>query len=126
MSHPLRDYWEALDRLKNGKPIHIKSGGRITNDTVSLEAGRGRGSIKKSRPIFTDLIAAIKEVDSNTVEPTRKIIGKIDKYRDEAQKYRQLWESALARELSLLYELHEVKEDMKKIRSDKVRDVTPR
>ena len=38
-------YFEALERLKaRNAPIN--------NDAVSLEAGSGRGSIKKSRPAY--------------------------------------------------------------------------
>jgi hypothetical protein len=45
-------YFAALERLKaRGEPI--------SNDAVALEAGSGRGSIKKSRPAYAELIAAI-------------------------------------------------------------------
>ena len=36
----LKDYFEALERLKKGKPTNVPKGTRITNDSVSLEAGR--------------------------------------------------------------------------------------
>ena len=44
----LNDYYAALERLKANKPIILPKGSAINNDTVALEAGRKRGSIKKS------------------------------------------------------------------------------
>lgn len=45
----LNEYYAALERLKVNKPTIITKGSAINNDTVALEAGRKRGSIKKSR-----------------------------------------------------------------------------
>ena len=45
----LNDYYAALERLKANKPEVLPKGSAINNDTVALEAGRKRGSIKKSR-----------------------------------------------------------------------------
>jgi hypothetical protein len=59
MADILKEYFAALGRLKEGKPVNVPKGTRITNDSVSLEAGRKKGTIKKSRPIFSDLIEAI-------------------------------------------------------------------
>lgn len=59
--NPLDDYFAALERLKKGTSKKVPKGTRITNDAVALEAGRGKGSIKKSRLVFADLIAAIEE-----------------------------------------------------------------
>ena len=39
----LLDYFDALERLKSGKPINVPKGTKITNDSVALEAGRKRG-----------------------------------------------------------------------------------
>ncbi|MEK6290834.1 MAG: hypothetical protein V4793_05485 [Paraburkholderia tropica] len=50
MSDAMTDYYAALERLKKRK------GARINNDTVAIEAGRKKGSIKKSRPLFAQLI----------------------------------------------------------------------
>ena len=95
MTSALTDYFEALERLKTGVPRVVPQGTRITNDAVSLEAGRGKGTIKKSRPVFADLIKAIEEA---TVVR-----------QEAAEKYRALWEEALAREASLLVELYEAR-----------------
>ena len=41
------EYYKALDRLIQNKPINVPIGTKINNDTVALEAGRKRGSLKK-------------------------------------------------------------------------------
>mgnify|MGYP000194508144 CR=1 FL=1 len=79
----LKDYFEALERLKKGKPTNVPKGTRITNDSVSLEAGRKKGTIKKSRPIFSDLIEAIdaaakaeaKQVKNSKANPAKARAG---------------------------------------------------
>ena len=61
MSDTLNVYFEALERLKKGRPTSVPKGTRITNDAVAIEAGRGKGSIKKSRAVFRALIEAIAQ-----------------------------------------------------------------
>lgn len=53
----LKHYYEALERLKNGTPEILEGDYKINNDTVALEAGRKRGSIKAKR--HKDLVSAI-------------------------------------------------------------------
>lgn len=101
----LKDYFAALDRLKSGKPISVPSGTRITNDSVSLEAGRKKGTIKRSRPIFSELIEAIAEAQVVTLTLEDKTREQLSLAKAEAAKYRILWEEALSREVSLVKEL---------------------
>lgn len=105
MTSVLKDYFEALERLKKGRPIRVPKGSRITNDSVSLEAGRKKGTIKKSRPIFSDLILAIESAAKETSKPQDDMRGRLDDARAEAAKYRALWEEALSREVSLVKQL---------------------
>jgi hypothetical protein len=42
----INDYWDALERLRLDAPIRLQKGVSINKDTVALEAGRKRGSIK--------------------------------------------------------------------------------
>ncbi|WP_430292794.1 hypothetical protein [Pseudomonas sp. B1-22] len=106
----LKDYFEALERLKNGKPINVPKGGRITNDLVSLEAGRKKGTIKKSRPIFLNLIDAIDAAAKEESKPRNEMRERFDEVKAEAARYRRLWEEALAREVSLIKQLSEERE----------------
>lgn len=104
MSDALNEYYLALERLKNGRPERIAKGTKITNDAVSLEAGRKKGTIKRSRPIFEELINAIS-VASLESRPENAHKEKLALAKAEAAKYRVLWEEALAREVSLVKQL---------------------
>ena len=120
MVNAISDYFDALDRLKNGHPRVVPKGTKITNDAVSLEAGRGKGSIKKSRPIFADLIAAIEKVNAERPDPLVAMKGRLESAKDDADKYRNLWEEALAREASLLVELFATKKEIANLTGEKV------
>lgn len=115
MASALTDYFEALERLKKGQPLIVRKGTKITNDAVSLEAGRGKGTIKKSRPIFADLIAAIDEAAAERPDPQGALKGQLVSAKGVAEEYRRLWEEALAREASLLMELYEAKKTIGKL-----------
>lgn len=113
----LNEYFAALERLKIGKPVNVPKGTRITNDSVSLEAGRKKGTIKKSRPIFSDLIEAIDlagKIESKPRDESRKCL---DEAKAEATRYRALWEEALAREVSLVKQLWDERERWAKERA---------
>jgi hypothetical protein len=104
MSDALNEYYLALERLKNGRPERVAKGTKINNDAVSLEAGRKKGTIKKSRPVFDDLINAIS-VASFDSRPESAHKEQVALAKAETAKYRVLWEEALAREVSLVKQL---------------------
>ncbi len=110
MADILKDYFDALERLKHGKPVNVPKGTKITNDSVSQEAGRKKGTIKKSRPVFCDLIEAINAAANVESKPTDEMRERLDQAKAEAAKYRALWEEALAREVSLVKELWDTRE----------------
>lgn len=101
----LDDYFNALDRLIKGKPKRVDVGTKISKDAVALEAGRKKGTIKKSRPVFHDLIIAIDAAASAKSDPVEKKKEQLSQAKAEAKKYRSLWEEALAREISLVKQL---------------------
>lgn len=105
MSSALTDYFEALERLIKGRPINIPKGSKITNDNVSLEAGRKKGTIKKSRPIFKSLIDAIEAAAGAQLLPLDSTKAALDAAKAEAARYRTLWEEAMSREVSLVKQL---------------------
>ena len=111
MSEFLGEYFEALERLKLGKPLHVPVDTKISNDSVALEAGRSKGSIKKSRSIFADLIVAIE-----VAAKEKKILPieqrKVLKLQDEVNTLRKDLERALGREMSLLYENYQLKKQL--------------
>ena len=117
---PLDDYFAALDRLKKGRPTVVPKGTKITNDAVAQEAGRGKGSIKKSRLIFADLIKAIDEAAAEQAQPKNEEKARLQKAKSSADQYRRDLEAALSREVSLLKELYETKKLLAKLTGKKV------
>lgn len=112
-----KDYFEALERLKLGKPVNVPKGTKISNDSVSLEAGRKKGTIKKSRPIFSELIEAIDTAAKAGAKPRDGMRERLDEAKAEAARYRVLWEEALAREVSLVRQLWDEREAWAKERA---------
>jgi hypothetical protein len=115
-----RPYFEALERLKAGKPEVVAKGAKITNDAVSLEAGRKKGSIKKSRPIFEDLIAAIDAAAIAQGLPMKTQKEIVDKAKQNIRNLRGELDDALGREHSLLMELYETRTKLKKLTGEGV------
>ncbi|WP_236199513.1 hypothetical protein [Pseudomonas pseudonitroreducens] len=110
----LSEYFDALDRLVSGAPVRLGSDAKINKDNVALEAGRGRGSIKKSRPVFDDLIKAIEKAAQERLEES---IPPDSKVKEELEFYKGEYEKALARELSLVVEVIELRRQFAKANS---------
>lgn len=116
----VEEYFEALDRLRKGKSKVVPKGTKITNDSVSLEAGRGKGSIKKSRAIFVDLIQAIDEAATIQAKPENEQKEQLAKAKSAARRYHRDLDAALAREISLLYELYETRKKLAQLTGEKI------
>lgn len=114
-SNPLEDYFAALERLTSGRPHIVHKGTRITNDAVSLEAGRGKGSIKKSRAIYADLISAIEKAAAEQARPQNEQKVRAARAKELAEQYRRELDAALAREVCLLRELFEAKKQLARL-----------
>lgn len=111
----LSDYFDALERIKNGTPINVRKDVKITNDSVALEAGRKKGSIKKSRDSFSDLISAINIAAVDQLKNSNQFEEKLKAARQKAEHYRLEFEAAVGREISLLHELYETKKQLAKL-----------
>lgn len=111
MADILHDYREALGRLRSGRTINVPKGIKISNDSVSLEAGRKKGTIKRSRPIFKELIDQIDAAAAEQARPQDAHKREVDELRSEMKRYRRLWEEALAREVSLFKQLWEERQE---------------
>lgn len=116
----LNDYFAALDRLKKNEPLIVPKNSKITNDSVALEAGRAKGSIKKSRHIFADLILAISNASNEQNQIKNPHIDQIEKLKEEVNFYKKSWEESLAREVSLINEIFELKKELKEIKQSNV------
>lgn len=117
---PMDEYFQALERLKNGQTRLVGRGAKITNDAVSLEAGRKKGSIKKSRPLFKELIEAIDVAAVEQARPRQEQGNRLNKVKQTAETLRVQLDAALARELSLLAELYETKKKLAQLTGENI------
>lgn len=105
-------YLEALARLKaRGDPIN--------NDAVAKEAGSGKGSIKRSRPGHTELIAAIAEA-AREQQQTKVASDPIPQLRQRISALQRQLDSALERELCLLDEVYDLREENRQLKQGKL------
>ncbi len=110
----LKEYFDALDRLIKNKPINIAINSKINNDTVSLEAGRGRGSIKQGREVFHELIEAIKKAEKDRKQPKAIQDSKINKLKESTSEYKERYLEALNREIMYLERINELEKQLNK------------
>lgn len=111
------EYYAALERLKANKPIILPKGSAINNDTVALEAGRKRGSIKKSRhaALVQAIEFAAQEAGQNVISPAQQVEKAKSKTKAVKTDYEQLkedYEKILEKCNSLLLENFELKQKM--------------
>lgn len=98
----LDEYYQALQRLKSSTPVRVPKGTKITKDSVALEAGRKRSSIKKSRPVFEQLIIDIDIAVEEQLTKKKNPNKVIEELKSEKSHYRKLYQQALNRELMLI------------------------
>lgn len=108
------EYYAALERLKVNKPNLLPKSSAINNDTVALEAGRKRGSIKKSRhaALIEAIELAAQEMGQEEPSPAQQIEQAKSKTKAVKKDYEQLeedYEKLLAKCNSLLLENFELK-----------------
>jgi len=123
MSSAIVDYFEALERLKKNKPERVPRGIKITNDSVALEAGRSKGSIKKSRGVFVKLIEAINEAAKEQNKPKVTEKEKATKAKIKTEYYRTRYEEALGREVMLIKRVYELEEELAKLTHNKIENL---
>lgn len=114
INNTIKEYYQALDRLIKNTPINIEKGFKINKDSVAMEAGRKRGSIKKSREVFHDLIEAIDEAANKKLAPQKEIDSKLSKLKSQRDNYKELYEKALNREVMYLERLNELEKLLNK------------
>ena len=115
----LNDYYAALERLKANKPTILPKGSAINNDTVALEAGRKRGSIKRSRhaALVQAIELAAQQEGQNVLSPTQQIEKAKNKTKAVKGDYEQLrgdYEKLLEKCNSLLLENFELRQTIAK------------
>lgn len=110
---PLTDYFRALERLKARRAV-------INNDAVAIEAGRKKGSIKKSRAVFAELIIAIGAAAAEQTKPGDDQKERLSRAKQTAGELRELLDASLARELSLVAEVFELRRRLVKLTGEKI------
>ena len=113
----LNEYYAALERLKANKPNILAKGSAINNDTVALEAGRKRGSIKKSRhaALVQEIELAAQQAGQNVLSSTQQIEQAKSKTKAVKSDYEQLqedYEKLLEKCTSLLVENFELRQKL--------------
>ncbi|ENX69957.1 hypothetical protein F884_00498 [Acinetobacter sp. CIP 102143] len=111
----LNEYYAALERLKANKPTILPKSSAINNDTVALEAGRKRGSIKKSRhaALVNTIELAAQEAGQNVLSPVQQVEQakiKTKAVKSDYEKLREDYEKLLGKCNSLLLENFELKQ----------------
>jgi len=114
MSDAMTDYYAALERLKKRK------GARINNDTVAIEAARKKGSIKKSRPQFAELIEAIDAANAVAGRPKLELTDRLSRAKDDAKDLQAQLDESLARELALLRQVFGLRKELAALRGGSI------
>ena len=114
------EYYAALERLKANKPTVLPKGSAINNDTVALEAGRKRGSIKKSRhaALVEAIELAAQQAGQNVLSPAQQVEQAKTKTKAVKSAYEQLeedYEKLLEKCNSLLLENFELRQSTRTI-----------
>ncbi len=105
-------YFDALARLKaRGAPIN--------NDAVAQEAGSGKGSIKKSRPGYAELIAAISQA-AQEQQQAKAASDPLPQLRQQMSALQHRLDSALERELNLLNEVYQLREENRQLKQGRL------
>ena len=100
-------YIAALERL-------VARGAPINNDAVAIEAGKGRGSIKKSRPAHEELI---KKIDAAILkqEEDKLATDPLPGLNRDIEKLTRRLDQSLEREVALLNELYYLRAQVKQL-----------
>ena len=114
----LNEYYAALERLKANKPEVLPKGSAINNDTVALEAGRKRGSIKKSRhaALIDAIDRAAQAMGQEKPSPAQQLEQAKSKTKAVKSDYEQLqedYERLLEKANSLLLENFELRQSVR-------------
>jgi hypothetical protein len=118
MTDANEEYFAALSRLKDRNA-------KINNDAVAIEAGRKKGSIKKSRPQFEALIAAIQDAQCRADKPEVAEAEKLEEAKQTIKGLERQLDASLCRELSLAREVFQLRKELSAIRAGDVIPLKP-
>lgn len=107
-----KEYWSALERLKNNTPSILPKGSKINNDNVAMEAGRKKGTIKKSRESFSELIDAIQQTAQEIAKKKPNLKNRLLNERSQKEHYKALYHEGLNRKLMLIAKLAQLEKQL--------------
>lgn len=121
----INEYRAALQRLISNKPLNLPKGSSINKDTVALEAGRKRGSIKKSRAehaqLITEIEAAVLTHRTLNQETANQRVDRQKRLKNNAQQerdyFKKSYELALTKIVSLEHENHFLRQKIIELKS---------
>ena len=118
------DYYNALERLKTNKPEALTKGTyKINYNTVALEAGRGEGSIKRSREQFKELRDKIDDVgkkyNNKDLDKLKKSETLAARYKSERDEFRENYYAALNREMMLVRRVSDLEKQVNQLESER-------
>ncbi|MCD7037345.1 hypothetical protein LRQ11_18110 [Pseudomonas sp. MAFF 311095] len=102
-SDVILQYETALQRLVENKPNVLPPGSKITINNVALEAGRGKGSIRKDRECYNELREKTKAAAAKQKKENSAKLNKGDE-----KLFKDLYHESLARELMLISQIDEL------------------
>jgi len=114
----MKEYFLALLRMVEGRPLVVPLGCEINKKNVALEAGRDPSAIKSSRESFRLLIAEIEVERSKqsapknkAVEKMRRTKEKLDEMTAERDRLKVELEQSRKQCLMLLKEIFAIKKE---------------
>lgn len=108
-----KEFTEAFERLKSGKPMRVKKHSLIDLNMVALEAGKKAGSLRRAR--YPDLCKEIDAYDKPETQDQKDKRLK-EQYHSEKREYENLWHQTLSRELMLIKRVGELEKTLRNIK----------
>ncbi|MFJ4053175.1 hypothetical protein ACIPZC_06865 [Pseudomonas sp. NPDC089743] len=109
----LKECFLALERLLAGKPNKIVGAYKINNDTVALEAGFPRGSIKKYNSTHKLLIEDIRRHHGKSFNKSNSVKDQLNKKKEEIKKLEKELNDSLAREALMIKRIIELESSLR-------------
>lgn len=109
MDDAIFEYFDALKRIKEKKPIRVHRDAKITQNLVALEAGRKAGSIKPSRSSFALLIKEIEKAAKEQDKGTDMLKAKLFGQQEEISKIELAIDQSLSRQANLIFAIYKTK-----------------
>ncbi|MHC8304881.1 hypothetical protein [Pseudomonas sp. PB3P13] len=127
----MNEYFMALQRMIEGRPIRVAKGSEINRKNVALEAGKDASAIKAGREVFQHLIKDIelarvqqKSTKKASVDRMARLKDALGQSKTEVDQLKALLEESRKQCLMLMHELFVRKKEESHLQSVKP-DISP-